>query len=468
MTNAELFAHESDYPDFPSECAVEHLRNALRFPTVSHLNTSKTDYSAFDAFHLFLRVSYPHIVSACVWETIGHSLLLKLPGSTPSLRPALFMAHQDVVPIKSGTEKNWQHAPFSGDLADGFIWGRGALDIKEMLIGHLEAMEYLLSRGGRLQRTVYFAFGEDEETCSGGAIAICNLLRKRGIELEYVLDEGAGDVMDAADYGAPGTLACLIGIYEKGYMDLRLNVQSRGGHSSNPFHGTSLGHLSEAIASIVSHPRPPVLTYCLKSALRSLSPYITVEPMKTWVSDMTRYEKELLAWCMSRESLYHQVSTTIAPTMISEGSPAANVLPQDMWAVINMRLAPSDPPEVMLEHCRGLVPSDVELSLDQQIEASRPSDIDSYGFIHLKQVLEHYFQRLIFIPAQNRGATDCRQYEPVCRCCLRFGPFLEEEAVSAEGIHGTNERISVRAYLQGIRVLTRLMETTCMNPEEME
>ena len=109
---------------------------------------------------------------------------------------------------------------------------------------------------------------------------------------------------------------------------------------------------------------------------------------------------------------------------------------------------------------------EVELSWEQQIGASRPSRLDSYGFRQLKKVLEHYFDRLIFIPAQNRGATDARNYEDLCSCVMRFGPFLEEEDVSREGIHGTNERISVRTYLQGIRVLIRMMETTCFQAAE--
>ncbi len=115
-----------------------------------------------------------------------------------------------------------------------------------------------------------------------------------------------------------------------------------------------------------------------------------------------------------------------------------------------------------MAHCRRAVGEDVELSYVQCEGASRPSEVDSLGYRSLKAVLEHYFDRLIFIPVQNKGATDARRYEPICRCCLRFGPFLEEEDISAEGIHGTNERISVRAYLQGIRVLLRMMETTCL------
>ncbi len=460
MTNAELFAHESDYPDFPSKRAVEHLRDALRFPTVSHLDTSKTDYSAFDAFHLFLRVSYPHIVSACVWETIGHSLLLKLPGSTPSLRPALFMAHQDVVPIKSGTEKNWQHAPFSGDLADGFIWGRGALDIKEMLTGILESAEYLLASGRQFRRTTYLFFSEDEETCSTGVRAAAALLKERGVELEFVLDESSGDIMDAADYGAPGTYVCTVGTYEKGYVDMKLSVHAPGGHSSNPFHGTSLGILSQSIAAILEHMPQAHISGSVRETLRRLRPVITDPEMMDLVDRQD--EAGLLRWFLSRENLYHLVTTTAAPTMIKGGSAAGNVMPQDMEAVINFRLTPYDTPQSLLEHCRKLVDSRVELSLVQQIGASRPSDTDGYGYRMLIPVLEHYFDRLVFIPVQNRGATDARHFESVCSSVFRFGPFLEEEAISGEGIHGTNERISVRAYLQGIRVLTGLMEKTCI------
>ncbi len=465
MNNSAHFIHETDYPDFPRDAACAHLQEALRFPTVSHLDTAQTDYAVFKRFHAFLHRSYPHIASQAVWETVGHSLLIVLPGSDSTLLPILLMAHQDVVPVKSGTEKDWAHAPFSGDLADGYIWGRGALDIKEMLIGHLEAAEYLLSKGKKLKRTLYFAFGEDEETRSTGAMAICSLLMERQIRFALVLDEGSGDVADAADYGAPGKQVCTIGTYEKGYGDLRLTVRSKGGHSSNPFHGTSLGILASAIARILSNPPPPRLNDCTRSALQLLAPYITQDPVRGWLQDTQKHEDELVHWYMSKESLYHQVSTTIAPTMISEGAPAANVMPQDMSAVINFRFAPQDTPESVFTTCRSLLDSDIDLEWEQQIPASRPSRLDTGAFDALKQVLEHYFDSLIFIPVQNRGATDCRQYEPVSPCCFRFGPFLEEEDISSTGIHGTNERISVRAYLQGIRVLTRLIEQVCVKAE---
>lgn len=468
VKNADLFQNEQDYPDLNSGKAVEHLRQAIRFRTVSFFDASETDYREFDALHKFLKSSFPLIGRTAAWKTLGHSLLITVPGRNAALKPALFMAHQDVVPVVPSSEGKWVHEPFSGDLSEGYIWGRGAMDIKQMLTGEMEALEFCLSKGTLPERSVILAFGEDEETHSTGARALVTELEKRGVELEYVLDEGAGDVSDAGDWGAPGTLICTIGMYEKGYADLELTAQSPGGHSSNPFRGTSLGKLSEAITEILRNPSPAELSESVLRSLKELRPYISEEPMKTWAKAPDTYERELLDWFGRHESLYHLVQTTAAPTMITPGSPAGNVMPQDMRAVVNFRLTPADPPEKLIKYLRTKISPEVSLRWEQQIGASRPSDFSSMGFLELREVLKHYFDRLVFIPAQNRGATDARWYEKICRCVMRFGPFLEEEKVSREGIHGTNERISVRAYLQGIRVLIRMMEVTCFCSGEKE
>ncbi|MBQ8088305.1 MAG: M20/M25/M40 family metallo-hydrolase [Clostridia bacterium] len=462
MRNCDLFLHESDYPELDASAAVAHLSRAIQFETTSYVDTTRIRYEEFDALHDWLRQTYTDVLAAGSCEEIGHSLLITLPGSDAMLRPALLMAHQDVVPVVPGTQERWLHAPFSGDVADGMIWGRGAMDIKQMLVGILEAAHTLLGRGERLKRTLYLAFGEDEETRSTGARAIAQTLKARGVQLEFVLDEGAGDVMDAGDYGAPDALVCPIGIYEKGYADMRLTARSRGGHSSNPFRGTSLGALAKAISQITEHMPPPRLSDAVRQSLVELRPFITEEPMRAWTLDIDAHEAELLDWFSAHESLYHLVRTTAAPTMIRGGSQAGNVMPQDMEAVINFRLCPWDTPESLLAHCKALVGDGVELSYVQKISASTPSRTDRLGYERLKATLERYFDRLRFIPMQNRGATDARNYESICDCVLRFGPFLEEEDISQEGIHGTNERISVRAYLQGIRVLIHLIETTCL------
>ncbi|MBR0462947.1 MAG: M20/M25/M40 family metallo-hydrolase [Clostridia bacterium] len=461
MKNADLFINENEYQDLDEAGCVARLSRAIRFRTTSYLDTRKMDYSQFDGLHAFLREAYPLLGQLARWEEIGHSLLITLEGVDPGLKPALFMAHQDVVPVIPGTEENWHHAPFSGDVSGGYVWGRGAIDIKEMLTGELDACEYLLSRGERPRRTICFAFGEDEETQSHGAMAIVETLKRRGLRFEFILDEGAGHVSDAADWGAPGALICTVGTYEKGYADLELSVRSQGGHSSNPFRGTSLGILCQAIASIVEHPPKPVLSDAVKRTIALLGDRVTQPPMRDWARDVEGNEEAILAYFMRHESLYHLVSTTVAPTMITPGAPAGNVMPQDMRANVNFRLIPADTPDSLMAYCRSLVPGGVELSWAQQIGASRPSDIDSFGYKALVETLEHYFGGVIFVPTQNRGATDARQYEELSRCVLRFGPFLEEEDVTAEGMHGTNERVSVRAFMQGLRVLIRLMDRTC-------
>lgn len=455
-----LYRNEHEYDDLNADSAVRHLSEAVRINTTSYMDTAKIDYPAFDELHRKLQEWYPAIMKQGEYKEIDYSILIRIQGSDSSLKPALFMAHQDVVPVVQGTEKDWLHGPFSGDIADGYIWGRGTLDIKNMLIAELESMEYLLAHGRKLRRTVYLAFGQDEETVGTGAIQIARYLKEQKVELEYVLDEG-GRVGSGDAFGADIAVGS-IGMYEKGYADLKLSAESRGGHSSNPFNGTSLGALAKAIAAIVDHPLENVLPECAKETLRILTPYMHEGPFKEAVRDIAANEQEIIRLFLAHPDLNSQIHTTIAPTMISGGSQAGNVMPQHMEAVINFRLAPQDTDAGLLEHCRKLAGDDIKAEFIVANEASRQSRFDTEGFRSLQQVLSHYFGDIVFVPSVNTTATDARSYEEICDCCMRFGPFLEQEDIRAAGVHGTNERISVRAYLQGIRVLISMMERTCL------
>ena len=458
MSVFERYINEQDYPDLNAEKAVEHLSGAVRINTTSYMDTSMIDYSQLDQLHLKLKEWYPAIMEKGDVQKIGYSLLIRIEGSDLSLKPALFMAHQDVVPVVKGTENDWIHGPFSGDVSDGYIWGRGTLDIKNMLIGEMESVEYLLEHGKQFKRTVYLAFGQDEEVQGTGAKAIAAYLKEQGIELEFLLDEG-GSLSSGDVYGTDIGIMN-IGIYEKGYADLKITAESYGGHSSNPFSSTSLGHLAKAIAAIVDHPFENDLPECAKETLRTLQPYMKQEPLRTWAQDISRYENEIIGYYLSRRELNNQIHTTIAPTMITEGSQAGNVMPQKMEAVINFRLAPQDTDASVMEHCRNLA-GGLNCEYIVANEASRQSRFDTPGFEALRDVLKHYFSDIAVVPSVNTGATDARSYEGVCDCCMRFGPFMEESEIRITGVHGTNERISVRAYLQGIRVLIRLIEQTC-------
>lgn len=409
---------------------------------------------------------YPNIMRVGTFERIGHhAVLITIPGSDASLRPCLYMSHQDVVPVVEGTEQDWTHPAFSGDIADGYIWGRGTLDIKEQVFGVLEAAEYLLARGKSFARTAYLAFGDDEETINLGALAIAEHLKAQGVTLEFVLDEGGCKIEPGTAFGAPETSIVSVQLMEKGYADLELSVHSIGGHSSRPYGGTSLGRLSGAIADITRAPFAVRLNSAMTGAFETLAPYITQEPLKTLVQDVAGNADAIAACCMGSPDLFPFVTTTIAPTMIRGGSAACNVMPQDMTAVINFRIADGDSTESVMAHCREAVQDKgVEMYFLQANDPSAIARRDGYGYRTVVESFQRYYPEAVFIPSMAVGATDAHRYEEICDTCLRCSPFMTEPAEAASGVHGTNERLLVRSYLQGIRVLIDLMEHANVEP----
>lgn len=462
----DYYACEDEYPDLNVEAAVLRLALALSLDT-DNTEPSQTDFSQFDRLHDLMRESYPHIMRAGRWEDVGHSVLITIEGSDPALAPMQLMAHQDVVPVVPGTEDDWEHGAFEGYVDDEYVWGRGAIDIKEMLMGELEAVEYVLAHGGRFRRTLYLAFGEDEERWGTGAAAICRLHQERGVRLGFLLDEGGTMIEDAAPYGAPGTPLSCIAIAEKGFVDVRLEARGHGGHSSNPYGGTSLGHLARAIDEIQSHPFPARLGPIMRELLAELGPKVTAEPMRSLVAGgpeaIAAHADEIAALWERDPRLYPLVETTIAPTMIWGASSASNVLPQDMAAVVNLRVLPGEGVDDVMRHVRASVDDpDVDVILQQGIEPSATARTDGEGFALVREALGHFYQGVTFSCILMRSGSDAQYYDPVCDTCLRTNPFKVRASEQERGEHGTNERIPRRTYAQGIRVLIRLVERACL------
>ena len=236
-------------------------------------------------------------------------------------------------------------------------------------------------------------------------------------------------------------------------------MHSIGGHSSRPYGGTSLEHLACAIADITRSPFPLRLSPVMAGAFEALAPYITTEPLKALVQDVAGNADAIAGWCHENRALFPFVSSTIAPTVIRGSSDACNVMPQDMQAVINFRLAEGDTTESVMAHCRAAV-ADEGVSM-RYIQANNPSATarrDGYGYAAVVGSMQRYYPEVVFIPSMTVGATDAHHYEQICDTCLRCSPFMAEPEEAAAGVHGTNERLLVRAYLQGIRVLIHLME----------
>ena len=429
----DFFALEGNYPDLDGEGAAARLSAAIRCKTINYFDHSRTDYTEFDKLHAHIKASYPNIMRVGTFERIGHhAVLITIPGSDASLRPCLYMSHQDVVPVVEGTEQDWTHPAFSGDIADGYIWGRGTLDIKEQVFGVLEAAEYLLARGKSFARTAYLAFGDDEETINLGALAIAEHLKAQGVTLEFVLDEGGCKIEPGTAFGAPETAIVSVQLMEKGYADLELSVHSIGGHSSRPYGGTSLGRLSGAIADITRAPFAVHLNSAMTGAFETLAPYITQEPLKTLVQDVAGNADAIAACCMGSPDLFPFVTTTIAPTMIRGGSAACNVMPQDMTAVINFRIADGDSTESVMAHCREAVQDKgVEMRFLQANDPSAIARRDGYGYRTVVESFQRYYPEAVFIPSMTVGATDAHRYGEICDTCLRCSPFMTEPAEAA-------------------------------------
>ena len=454
------YANESDYADLDYDAACSRLARALTFKTV-YTTPEQTDFSQFEALQNHLRKSFPRVMESGTFELVGHSVLITIPGDDSSLMGTQLIAHQDVVPVVPGTEGQWEHDAFSGHMDDEWVWGRGALDIKDMLMAELEAVEYLLAQGRRPKRSIYLAFGEDEEVNSAGATALAKKMASRGIRTAFLLDEGTTTMFDGAAYGAPGVTVSDICLSQKGYLNLRLTVRGQGGHSSNPFGGTSLERLCRAVALLSDHKPTPTLTPLVAGTFKALAPQITCEPFASLVADVDENSEEIARQAAQVRELYPFVATTVAVDQLTGSSAAPNVMPGDVSAVVNFRLLPGVTAQDIAGQVQELLCDlGVEVSVDHSTPAGRVDATDGTGYSELKEALEHYHPGVTWVPSFVCGGTDSVRYEGVCDSIMRACPFRPAPEEEARGVHGVNERISRRTYAQGIRVLIRFLEST--------
>ena len=441
--------------------AAERLAGAVRYRTISHEDPADFDGEEFVRFHEYLAQTFPNVHSNLERETVsGYSLLYRWPGSDTSLAPVILTAHIDVVPVEPGTEDDWTYGAFEGLIEEGYVWGRGSMDDKGMLLGLLESVELMLGQGAEPRRTVYLAFGHDEEVGGpNGAVQIAALLASRGIDAEYVLDEG-GAVADGLVPGVPGAVA-LVGIAEKGFLSLELAVDMQGGHSSMPPAETAIGVLSAAVQRVERRQMP----LGIKGGVAAMFDYLGPE--------MPFAQRAFLAnrWLFSGliERLFARsaegnamLRTTTAPTIFQAGM-KANVLPSSARAVVNFRILPGDSVADVIDHARRAV-DDPRVDIRTVGAVSEPSpvsDVESESFLVLSRTIREIFPGAIVAPWVLVGGSDARHYAGVSRNVLRFGGAR----VGAEDIgrvHGTDERVSVGAHAQAIRFFVQLLLNSVM------
>jgi carboxypeptidase PM20D1 len=436
---------------------ARHLSGAIRFQTVSGANAE-----AFSRLREYLAETYPQVHARLVHQTVnGLSLLYEWKGKDQGKAPAVFMGHLDVVPVVPASEREWTHPPYSGAILDGFVYGRGALDDKSAVIAVLEAVEQLLHEGFEPTRTIYLAFGADEEIGgTNGAQQIMRMLQARNIsEPAIVLDEG-GSLMEGQVPGVVGP-AALIGIAEKGYVSLELSVHGAGGHSSTPRVPTEIGRLSAAIARLEATQFPPRLEAPTLEMLRAIAP-VQAFGRRLVLANLWLFGPLVARQLVAYPDMATVVHTTTAPTIFAAGD-TENVLPSEARAIVNFQILPGDTVASVIARVTAVVAdpaTKVQVRPGGLIvaEPSPVSDVSGSAFHVLTKTVQQTLGETppLIVPFLT-GPTDSRYWaKGGARNVFRFTPFSYEKDWMLRA-HGADERISVRALADGVGFFRQLI-----------
>ena len=433
-------AQPADTPealDFDGQAAIDALGRLVRCKTVSYYDKAQEDDGEFEKLIALLPELYPQVTKTCSLTRLpDRGLLYRWQGREPG-PAAVLMAHYDVVPVD---EANWEKPAFEALIEDGVMWGRGTLDTKVTFNGILSAAENLIGQGFQPRQDIYFAFSGGEEVNGPGAVNIVNYFRDNRIELSMVVDEGA-----------------LIGIAEKGLMNLEFSISGGGGHASAPAPHTPVGRLSLACTKLEAR---PFKAHFSKPVLEMFD---TLGRHSTFVYRMIFANLWLFGGILDRickksgGELNALLRTTVAFTQMS-GSQAPNVIPPQASMVANLRLNPEDSVAGAIDYIRGVI-SDPEISLTDLVsmEPSPVSRTDCEGWQKVCAAVSHTWPGSLVAPYLMVQCSDSRHYGSISDKVYRFSAM----ALTSEErrtIHGNNERITLEAIGKAVEFFMRLMK----------
>lgn len=420
---------------------AENLSKAIRIKTIAS-DLEGISFKSFLDLHRMFEKSYPLVHNHLEKIVISEATLLYIwKGKNPELKPVLFGAHQDVVPADDQTLDAWTYPPFSGEIADGYIWGRGTLDIKSQMIALLEAIERLLADGFVPQRTILLGFGQDEEIGGKkGAAKIVSYLKEHNIQLAAMMDEG-GSIMHNTIPGV-STPTALVGIAEKGHLSLRVYTEGQPGHSSMPGKEMAIGRLSKALARLADNPQP-VRMKALKDLYAGLGSTASFG-MQFVFANLWFFGPIAKKQVEANPQTNASIRTTTALTMI-KGGVKENVLPHTAEAIVNMRLLPGDTIAKVCDRVRKIIDDELvrfEPVEDGYWEASPVSETSAPPYKLLDLTIRKVFENVSVAPYLVLGATDARYYAEISDSVFRFCPFVLGKE-DLQRMHGIDERLSV-------------------------
>ena len=431
--------------------AEEKLGAMIRIPTVS--KHEHEDLSQFYLFHEELEKLFPLIHEKLERTVLSGTLLYHWKGADSSKLPVLFMGHQDVVPA---SDEGWSVPAYSGAVKDGCLYGRGALDCKSTMYVQLQAVEELLSEDFTPPCDVYLEYSINEETGGDGAAAAMRHLRDKGIRFAFVMDEG-GAVIDEAVPGMTKPYA-VIGVTEKGYMDVKITARGKGGHSSTPPRNTPAARLF-AFASEIERKRPfqKKMLPEVKEMFRQMAPAFS-GPLRFLLGNLW-LTKPLVMAAMPMVSPFGEalMATTCCFTMM-RGSDAANVIPKEPYLIANLRCSVHQNCEESLKVLKKYGKKyDLDFEVLLSRDASPVSDIHSAAYGYIEKTIRAHFPDAGVAPYLIMGGTDCRHFHALTDTALRFAPVRMTNQQNAS-CHAVDENVTLSALVEGVQFFKRLLK----------
>jgi carboxypeptidase PM20D1 len=444
------------------DLVVQHFQKAVQIETISRDYPAPVRAEPLLAFHQHLFDSFPAVHRITERTIINdYSLVYKFEGTQKDLKPVLFMGHMDVVPVDEDTLDKWTHAPFSGVIADGQIWGRGAIDDKSTVMALMEAMELALQQGKQPKRTLYFAFGHDEEIGgSQGAKKVAEYFVQLGVNFEFVLDEG-GLILDGVIPSVEQPVA-IIGIAEKGFLNIRLVAERPGGHSSVPPENTGPGILAQAIVKLEENKFPATLQY-------TNIMFDEIGVFAEFPSRFTMANQWLTSVLVKHALLSSPITaaglrTTTAATML-KGSGKSNILPTRATAVVNFRILPGETSDSVLAEVKNII-DDPRITYEAFM-SSNPSSVSStetMGYKWIEQTIREFADDALVAPYLVMAGTDSKYFYPLSDSIYRF-LMIKLDSSTTHIVHGIDERISIDNYVMGIQYFYELLRKSAFDNE---
>lgn len=441
-----------DEVKFDDNSSISALAQLIRCKTVSYYDLSLEDDAEFEKLISLLPKLYPNVFKVCEFKQLpDRALLFKWTGKE-RVEPTVLMAHYDVVPVD---ETAWEKPPFDAIIEDGVLWGRGSLDTKVTFNGVLFAANTLIEQGFIPKKDIYFAFSGGEEVNGNGAVNIVNYFKENGITPSLVVDEG-GAVVENVFPGVSKPCA-MVGIAEKGMLNLTFSVKSNGGHASSPKPHTPIGILSRACCKVENNPFKMHITKPAAEMFDTLGRHSNFV-FRMIFANMWLFRGVLNLICKkSGGEINALLRTTVAFTQ-SEGSSAPNVIPPKASMTANLRINPKDTVEGAVEYIRKTInDNNIELIVGSNMQPSRVSQTNCEAWEKVASAVANTWKGCIVSPYLMVQCSDSRHWGIISDKVYRFSAMdlTKEERAS---IHGHNEKIRIKTANSAVEFYIRLIK----------